>query len=311
MKKKFFNFALKFFKDHKITNKKIVTAVSGGLDSIVLLNLLKELSSPCKLQLIVVHIHHGKSSKKNLQNYRDKAKNFVMHLSHSYNLEFFCPPPPKKELKSEKEFRDFRHLQLQKLLKQKKAQAIALAHNKNDLLESRLIQLIRGCGKEGLSAMQTWSPPYLRPLLYWTRQEITNYALQNKLQWLEDPSNKDTQYLRNWIRKKWLKDLENKRAGAINTLSRSLESLCPPQKEDLCFSALSSRGIKRKLLMEMTVKDQKRVLASYMRKLQLSNYGQSHIEEILKQMERKEKKFSLKILKKTWLFTENYIAVKA
>ena len=89
MKQKFFNKSLKFFKNHKIQNKKIILAVSGGLDSVVLLKLLKELSSPCKLKLYPVYIHHGQSDKKAIQNYRDKAQKFVSRLCQSYELEFF------------------------------------------------------------------------------------------------------------------------------------------------------------------------------------------------------------------------------
>ena len=310
VKQKFFNKTLALFKDHKIQNKKIILAISGGLDSVVLLDLLKELSSPCKLKLYPVYIHHGLSDQKAIQNYRDKAKKLVSHLCQSHKLDFLCPNPPKSLLKSEEKFRNFRRSHFEKILKQKQADAIALAHNNNDLLETRLLQLIRGCGEAGLKAMQIWEHPYLRPLLNFSRQEIKSYAVQNKLQWLEDPSNKDNRYLRNWIRNKWLTDLENKKAGAVKSLARSLESLCVSQNENLCFLAVSSQGIKRRLLMEMPPKEQKRTLAFYMRKLKLLNYGQSHIEEILKQTERTEKKFSIKLLKKTWTFTVKFISAK-
>ena len=314
MKKYFFNKTLKLFKDYKIQNKKVILGVSGGLDSVVLLDLLKELSGPCQLQLYSAHIHHGPSSKKNLQNYRDKAKKFVKQLSLSYDLEFLCPPQTKKILKSEEDFRNLRHSHLKKFLKQKKGDFIALAHNKNDLLETRLIQLIRGCGEKGLKALSAHNPPYLRPLLFWTRRDIQNYAEQKKLKWLDDPSNKDNHYLRNWIRNNWLANLESKRSGSIKSLSRSLEvlSLCEGQNKDknLCFLAVSSKGIKRKLLMEWPLKEQKRVLAFYMRQKGLSHYGQSHIEEILKQAERAQKEFSVPILKKTWFFTLDYIYAK-
>lgn len=310
MKKRFFNKFLTFFKNYKIQNKRIILAISGGLDSVVLLDLMKELSSPCELELYLLHIHHGLSDKKEIQSYRDRAKKFVSRLSRSYGLEFLCPDPPKSLLKSEENFRHFRLFHFKKILKQKQADAIALAHNNNDLLETRLIQLVRGCGKEGLKGMKAWEPPYLRPLLTFSRQEIKDYALEKKLKWKEDPSNKNNHYLRNWIRNKWLVDLENKRSGSVKSLARSLESLCLSQNEDLCFLAVTSQGIKRKLLMEMPLKEQKRVLAFYMRKLGLSNYGQSHIGEILKLTERAEKGFSATILKKTWSFTTDYISAK-
>ena len=310
MKQHFFNKTLELFKSYKIKNKKMLLAVSGGLDSVVLLDLLKELSSPCKLQLCSIYIHHGQSLNKEIENYRDKAKNFICSLSQSYGVEFLSPTASKKMLKSEKDFRDFRYYHFEKMIKEKKTDSIVLAHNSDDLLESRLLQLLRGCGPEGLISMQAWKAPYLRPLLGFTKKEIKNYATQNKLSWMEDPSNKDNQYLRNWIRNKWLMDLERKRTGSIKSLARSLEALTPTQNKDFCFSAIYPQGIQRQLLIEMSEKNQKRVLAFYMRKLGLSNYGQSHIEEILKQIKRKEKKFSIKILKKTWTFTDKWISAK-
>lgn len=310
MKQVFFNQTLKFFKDHKLQNKTVIIAVSGGLDSVVLLDLLKELSKPCKLKLYPVYVHHGSSPLKKIENYRNKAQKFVQRLSKFYNLECICSEPAKKFLKSESDLRDFRHQYLKKVLKQKKAHIIALAHNKNDFLETQLLQLIRGCGEKGLKPLEKYNPPYLRPLLFWTRSEIQKYAKQKKLKFLKDPSNKDNYYLRNWIRNKWLPLLENKRAGSVKSLSRSLESLCPPQTTELYLKAITPTGINRQLLMEMPVREQKRILALYMRKLNLSNYGQSHIEEILKQTERTDRQFSIKILKKIWLFTTDRISVK-
>lgn len=310
MKKRFFNKTFELFKNHKIKNKKIIVAVSGGLDSVVLLDLLAELVTPCKLHLYPVYIHHGHSKKIKIQNYRDKAKNSVRQLSQFYKCPFISPKAPTKLLNSEEDFRNFRRSQLENILKTKKASVIALAHNSDDLLESRLLQLIRGCGPEGLRSMQAWSNPYLRPLLLFSKKEILSYAKQKKLQWLDDPSNRDNQYLRNWIRNKWLLDLENRRTGSIKSLARSLESLTSFPDKELCFLAVQTKGIKRQLLMEMPPKEQKRVLAFYMRKLNLSNYGQSHIEEILKQTERVEKRFSIQLLKKTWTFTPNWISVK-
>ena len=309
MKQYFFNKTLQLFREHNIKNTKIIAGISGGLDSIVLLDLLKELSLTRQLEIYITYIHHGKSPQKKITNYREKAKNFVLNLSLKYELKFLSPKPIKKILKSEEEFRKLRHTHFKKIFKQKQADLIALAHNKDDLLETRLIQLIRGCGLQGLKSMPYYDLPYLRPLLFFTRKEIENYAFKQKLQWLEDPSNKESKFLRNWIRNKWLKDLENKRLGSINSLAQSLSALSGHQKEDL-QKYISSKGIRRKLLMELSLSEKKRVLAFYMRQMSLSNYGQSHIKEILKHNERDQKQFSIKLLKKTWAFTKNYITIK-
>ena len=309
MKQHFFNKNLKLFKEYKIQKKKIIVGVSGGLDSIVLLDLLKELSQPCQLQLYITHIHHGKSPQEKIKNYRDKAEEFVSSLSQKNKIEFSSPKLTKKTLKSEEEFRKFRHTHFKKFFKQKQADLIALAHNQDDLLETRLIQLIRGCGPQGLKSISYYDWPYLRPIIFFTKKEILSYAIKQNIKWLEDPSNKENKFLRNWIRNKWLKDLENRRAGSLKSLARSLESLTQNQTTDL-YRCIDSKGIKRRFLMELPLKEQKRVLAFYMRQISLSNYGQSHIEEIIKHNERAQRQFSLQLLKKIWVFSKDYITVK-
>ena len=309
MKQRFFNLVLKLFKEHNIKNKKIIVGLSGGLDSVVLFDLLKELSQPCKLKLYVAHVHHGNSAQKNIKNYRDKARKFVLSLCEKDNLEFLSPKNTNKILKSEEEFRKLRHSYFKKAFKQKKTDLIALAHNQDDLLETNLINLIRGSGLQGLKSMSYYENPYLRPLLFFTREEIKSYASKQKLKWLEDPSNKDNKFLRNWIRNKWLKDLESKRQGSIKSLARSLLTLREEREKNLT-SSIDTKGIKRSFFMELSLKDKKRVLAFYMRKKNLSNYAQSHIEELIKHSERSQKEFSIKLLKKTWFFTKKYITIQ-
>ena len=80
MKTYFFNKTLSFLQDHKVQNKAIIMGVSGGLGFIVLLDLLKELSSVCRLKLYVFHIHHGKALKTNIQTYWAEIKKRVLKL---------------------------------------------------------------------------------------------------------------------------------------------------------------------------------------------------------------------------------------
>ena len=292
-------------------------AISGGLDSSVLLDWMKEMAGPCRLSLFVAYIHHGPSpSSKTLEDYREKAREFVASESQKAGLEFLSPAPPALPLKNEREFREFRQSCLKALLKEKGAFACTLAHNREDQLETRLIRLIRGCGEEGLKGMSVFSPPWLRPLLSFSRSEILACARKRKLKWLEDPSNQDQSYLRNWLRQKWLADLEKTRTGACRSLARSLDILSESlETKALDFSTFidvrsQGGGIKRALLNELAEKDQKRLLAFYMRQLQIPNYSLSHIEEILKQLNRREKNFTHKVLKKTWFFTEDFISAR-
>lgn len=306
-----FHKTLKLFKSEGIKNVTILVGVSGGLDSVVLLHVLQELSGPQKLKLWGVHIHHGVSLDPLTEVYRKKAKDFTLNFCSSLSLPCLSPPPSKKLLKSEADFRQFRHSLFKRLLKEKKAKWVALAHSSDDLLETRLLHLIRGCGEEGLKAMQTLSLPFLRPFLFFSREEIRDYAGQKKLKWMEDPSNRDNQFLRNWLRHKWLPQLEKKRPGSQIRLAHSLSALASlllkPKKEKLFSFLIDSKGLRRDLLTECPLPEQRRVLAFYMRKKGLKNYGNSHIEEILKNLERRQKVFSLKLLKKTWKVTNKYL----
>ena len=309
-----FHKTLKLFKSEGIKNVKILVGVSGGLDSVVLLHILQEISGPQKLKLWGVHIHHGISTDSLTEAYRKKAKDFTIKTCSSLSLPCLSPSPSKKLLKSEAEFREFRHFLFKQFLKEKKADWVALAHNSDDLLETRLLHLIRGCGEEGIKAMQNLSPPLLRPLLCVSKEEIRDYAMQNKLKWLEDPTNSKDQFLRNWLRNKWLPELEKKRPGSRSRLAHSLSSiaslLIQEKNEEFFFSLISDKGLRRDLFNECSLSEQRRALAFYMRKQGLKNYGKSHIEEILKNLERKQKGFSLKLLKKTWKITNKYLYIE-
>jgi len=308
-KNKFFFQTLTFFQDNEIENKKMIVGVSSGIDSMVLIDLLKKLRPICKLKLYVSYIHHGLSNEKKITHYRNQAEKFISDFCKTENLSFLKKTAPLEQKSSEEAFRNFRHSQFKHFLKQKKADFIVLAHNENDLLETRLINLIRGCGKKGLQSMPSYDKPYLRPLLSFSRQDIEHYAKIKKINFIEDPSNKDNSYLRNWIRKEWLKKLEKKRKGSLKALARSLEALSGLKEEKLPLP-ITSKGIQRQFFLELNKKEQKRVLASYMRQLNLSNYGQSHMEELLKNNERKQKQFTIKLLKRNWFFSPDYITCK-
>lgn len=306
----FFNKVFSCFQNLKIQNKQVLLGVSGGLDSVVLLDILNSLKSPCNLQLFCTYIHHGASQVSSLQNYRDKAQDHVKTLSDKYHCKFISTQASKTILKSEEDFRNFRNMHFKNILKDHNIDILALAHNSNDLLEGRLIQLIRGCGSAGLKSMKIWNSPCLKPLLYFSKKEIQAYALKKNLHWLEDPSNKDSHYLRNWIRNTWLVDLENKRSGATKTLARSLEALTCLETQTINLKAISSQGIDRKLLDQMSTQEQKKILASYMQALCITNYGLTHIEELLKHSKRAKKQFIVSILKKDWSFSQNFICAK-
>ena len=419
-----------------------------------------------------------------VRDYRERARRLSLELCASLSIPCFCPPPPlyppsapaddasagaaltddpltddpltdgpltiSRPLTSEADLREFRHSLLERLRREKGAQWTALAHHSGDLLETRLLHLIRGCGEEGFSAMKILDPPFLRPFLDVTREEIKDYALANRLSWAEDPGNKDNRFFRNWLRNQWLPDLERRRPGGVKRLAASFSHVAdvlprraPPARAGKSLSEKASAaglargiahetaagtadgtadgsaslagagfadgdaapaieslvarrrfaekslakktpeggaaggtsasvashpaeirfaekslakktpeggaaggtsasvashpaeirfaekslakktpegggagfferlvrprgrgrgclGIDRRLLMEVSLSDRKRVLAFYMRQQKLKNYGAAHIDELLKRLDGRRKNFQFRLLKREW-----------
>ncbi len=319
-----FHKTLNFFKSENLKNKNISIGVSGGLDSLVLLDVLHQIASPQKLKLSVIHVYHGESSNPSLQKYRNEARQLVFKTCKFLSVPFKESEAPKRELKSEEDFREFRYEQFQKNLKEEGAHFLALAHNNNDILETRLIHLIRGCGLEGLKSMDFFDPipqttlhgkgegSLIRPFLPFSRESILDYAQKKKLRWLEDPSNLDETFLRNWLRKKWLIELEKKRPGSCFRLGKSLAQIASSsEKKDFLAHSITFEGIPRNFLRELSLFNQKRLLVLYMKRQNIKNYGQSHIEELLKHLERKEKHIVFDLLKRKWKITPDFFYVES
>ena len=287
---------------YNIKNKKILIAVSGGIDSITLLDLMTEISKPLKLQLNIAHVHHGKTKSP----YRSQTQIFVHCLAEGLNTPFFSNPL-KHHKNSEENLRKLRYKYLHQWMKKSQSDYLALAHTADDLLETRLLRLIRGTGKDGLQAMQFFNKPLLRPFLLTTKSEIKKYASFRKLQWIEDPTNTHTKTLRNWIRKKWLKDLNQKQKGGVKNLALSLDRIIQQEEEKEDNDILTLKGLDRKKIMELSLWSQKKWIARYMRKSQLKNYSENHIQEILKHLNHKNKKIHL--LGKVWILTPSFIKI--
>lgn len=308
---------IRVLKDIGIEDVSVLVAVSGGLDSVVLLHSLNKVSKLFQLQIFVSYIHHGWIYGEQ-GNYRDKAWSFVKKQAEALGRPYYSNlleikpeyrflSEPEQTLKSEQELRDFRHQCLSQIMSQLeistgKSTYLALAHTANDLLETRLIRLIRGTGLGGIQAMSVRDGNKLRPLLGMDRSALENYLRMNKLSHIEDPSNSSTEALRNWLRKDWLPQLEVKRPGSVTTLSRSLELLSEEKntQSNLEFSCLTGDGISHPQFLELLPKQKQQVIAVYLRLLGLKNYGAGHIKEILKRLDSQQKEHTFSVLKHEW-----------
>ena len=167
--------------------RRLLVAVSGGVDSVVLLDKLVKSND---YDLVVAHFDHGirPDSKGDAQ--------FVAELAAKYRLPFVTEREELGERASEDLARQRRYGFLRREAEKYQA-TIATAHHLNDIAETVAINLKRGTGWRGLACLAS---DVYRPLLGLTKQEIIDYAEQNNLAWYEDSTNQSTAYLRNRLR---------------------------------------------------------------------------------------------------------------
>jgi tRNA(Ile)-lysidine synthase len=173
-----------------------VVAVSGGVDSMVLLNILDKQYSRKKnfgVQLVVAHFNHG------IREDADKDKRLVQDTAAAYGLAFVHAEAYLGSGASEARAREYRYAFLRSVQYEYKARAIVTAHHQDDLIETAIINMIRGTSRRGLTALQSHHN-LVRPLLNTTKDAVRVLAAANHLSWREDSTNQDDRYLRNYIR---------------------------------------------------------------------------------------------------------------
>jgi len=164
-----------------------IVAVSGGVDSVVLLDLL----SRSEHRLVVAHVDHGIRKESG-----DDAA-FVEALAKQYGLGFIKTQLALGPHASEEQARTGRYDFLYEAAKTYKAD-IATAHHRDDMIGSIAINCLRGTGWRGLAVMNR--AHIVRPLVSWPKKKIYDYALAHRLEWVEDATNRDAKYLRNTLR---------------------------------------------------------------------------------------------------------------
>ena len=199
----------------------ILIGLSGGVDSVVLLHLLHKLSARYSWQLSALHVHHGISP--NADAWSDFCADLCASLHISLHIER-VDIAPLREHGIEAAARKLRHA----AFAEQSCDFVALAHHSDDQAETLLLQLLRGAGVRGASAMPQFterpdSVPLVRPLLHSSRQEILDYATANQLHWIEDESNADDSYPRNFLRHRVLPLVGERFPAYRDTLGRSAQ----------------------------------------------------------------------------------------
>jgi tRNA(Ile)-lysidine synthase len=167
-----------------------VVAVSGGVDSVVLLDLLVKIHN---VQLIVAHFDHG------IREDSGEDVKFVRGLARKYGLQFVYGRGELGAGASEAAARKARYEFLEGTRRAADARAVITAHHKDDVLETAILNIIRGTARRGLTSLVSTSD-ILRPLLHVPKANIRAYAVEHGLKWRDDSTNALDTYKRNYIR---------------------------------------------------------------------------------------------------------------
>jgi tRNA(Ile)-lysidine synthase len=285
----------------------LLLALSGGLDSIVLLHLLAEVRATIPFTLHAMHVHHGLSPNADTwaefcsaQCQRLNVPLEIVHVNVAKNPDY-----KNSEQGIEAEARQLRYNALFTYPVAGKApQFIVTAHHQDDQAETLLLQLFRGAGVKGLSSMAAVDVTrrLLRPLLNVSRQSLHDYALQHDIKWCDDESNDNTQYDRNFVRHEVMPVLESRFTSIKTVLARTashmaeaselLEALASQDADEmlssdnsLCLQALSSLSAARA----------KNVLRWWFSQNRLSMPATDHLNEIVEQLLNARKDADLNI----------------
>jgi tRNA(Ile)-lysidine synthase len=250
------------------SGKRIAVALSGGLDSVVLLDTVCKAQAKNKsTQIYAFHIHHG------LQKQADDWLIFCEKLAKKYKIHFdfrlLHLTGNQEQGNIEARARAGRYEALTDLCVEYGVNDLLLAHHQNDQAETVLLQLLRGAGVAGTAGMPSSRELKIkegkitlwRPLLEQSKQELEAYAKEHKLKWIDDPSNQDSKYRRNAIRKTIIPALDKLQPEAIANLARSAGLLGEAQtlldrlaRQD-AKTIFIKDGVQLKQLLELAKKD--------------------------------------------------------
>ena len=203
---------------HLPKHSHILIGLSGGIDSVVLLHLLHSIAPRFGWRLSALHVHHGISPNANA--WAEFCAGLCARYDIRLHIERVDIAPLRDEHGIEAAARKLRHA----AFAAQDCDFVALAHHADDQAETLLLQLLRGAGVKGAASMQfikAGRPALLRPLLDITRAELEEHARQHGLSWIEDESNADDSYPRNFLRHRLLPLLAERFPAYRETLPRS------------------------------------------------------------------------------------------
>jgi tRNA(Ile)-lysidine synthase len=201
---------------------KLILALSGGIDSMVLADLLMK----SKVSFVVAHCNFHLRAEES-----DGDEQFVREFAEKCGIRCFVKHFETEKYAAEQGVsiemaaRDLRYAWFEELRQQLGYDKIAVAHHADDQAETFFINLLRGAGLNGLKGMKPQNGVVIRPLLWASREQIREYAAENHIVWREDHTNVESVYLRNRIRNQLLPVFDELQPKARQGLYKSLEHL--------------------------------------------------------------------------------------
>lgn len=216
------------FKEHLTVNfpffeeSKLLVAVSGGVDSVVLVHLLKQLN----YDVAIAHCNFGLRGEES-----DGDEKFIMSYASDNAINIFVTHFDTKtfaidnKLSIQVAARQLRYIWFQELLEENSLDYLLTAHHLDDNIETFLINFSRGTGIEGLTGIPQQNGNIIRPLLPFTRENIERYASENSISWREDSSNASDKYLRNKLRHNIIPEIKELNPSFTDSFIQTINNL--------------------------------------------------------------------------------------
>lgn len=201
---------------------KLLIAISGGIDSVVLTHLFHKL----ELNIALAHCNFNLRGDES-----DADEDFVLDLAEDLNIEVFTQRfdtqayAKDKKLSIQMAARELRYNWFKELSEQLKFDYILTAHHADDNLETFLINFTRGTGLEGLTGIPEVNGKFVRPLLPFSSEDIEAFAKAQNIKWRDDSSNKSVKYLRNKLRHEVVPILKEINPSVLQSFQTTLENL--------------------------------------------------------------------------------------
>jgi tRNA(Ile)-lysidine synthetase-like protein len=264
-----------------------VLAVSGGVDSMVLLDLAAGLAKNKKqktkkgqasshYRFVVAHFDHG------IREDSEQDRLLVARAAKHYGLPFVFDEAQLGPGTSEATARKARYDFLRRIQGAAGANAIVTAHHEDDLIETAILNLLRGTGRKGLTSLAD-SREVRRPLLGYSKKQLHAYATKQGLRWHEDSTNKDMAYKRNYIRQNIVAKMKpEERRQLLGLLAKTKETnkVLDGHIADLLQAASTGKTFDKRLFTSLPHKVALEVMAAWLRSNDIRQFDKKLLERL-------------------------------